>query len=57
MSRLVENTTLSVPCCQKWSDVFCEFLDGLEFGDHLGLVTYATYSKIQPGLNDQFTEA
>jgi len=32
--------------------LFCEFLDGLEFGDHIGLVTYATTSRIQTGLND-----
>lgn len=32
--------------------LFCEFLDGLEFGDHLGLVTYATTSRIQTGLDE-----
>lgn len=32
--------------------LFCEFLDGLEFGDHIGLVTYATTAKIQTGLNE-----
>ncbi|QDT66119.1 Tad domain-containing protein [Calycomorphotria hydatis] len=25
--------------------LFCDFLDGLEFGDHLGLVSYATTSR------------
>lgn len=38
------------------TSLFCEFLEGLEFGDYLGLVTYATYSKIQTELNDEHTE-
>lgn len=38
------------------TSLFCDFLDGLEFGDYLGLVTYATYSKIQTGLNDEYTD-
>jgi len=32
--------------------LFCEFLDGLEFGDHLGLVVYATTSRTMTGLNE-----
>jgi len=37
------------------ASLFFEFLDGLGFGDHVGLVTYATYSKIQTGLHDEYT--
>ena len=32
--------------------LFCDFLNGLEFGDHIGLVTYASTSRIETGLNE-----
>lgn len=37
---------------KKGMTLFCEFLDGLEFGDHLGLVVYGTTSKIMTGLDE-----
>ena len=37
--------------------LFTQFLDGLDFGDHVGLVTYASYSKVQTGLNEPNIEA
>ncbi|WP_197440151.1 TadG family pilus assembly protein [Polystyrenella longa] len=30
--------------------LLCEFLDGLDFGDHLGLVTYDTYHRVESQL-------
>ena len=32
--------------------LFTEFLNGLSFGDYLGLVTYGTDSQVETGLND-----
>ena len=66
---LLDNKSLYANCPDLWktphypfhaakngASLFCEFLQGLDFGDHLGLVTYATYSKVQTGLNDEYTE-
>ncbi len=33
--------------------LFCEFLDGLDFGDHLGLVTYDSASRVETGLSGE----
>lgn len=37
--------------------LFTEFLDDLSYGDHLGLVTYATTSRIEEGLWDDGADA
>jgi Flp pilus assembly protein TadG len=37
---------------KEGASLLCEFLDDLEFGDHLGLVTYDTNSRIETGLNE-----
>lgn len=37
---------------KEGAGLLCEFLDDLEFGDHLGLVTYDTNSRIETGLNE-----
>jgi hypothetical protein len=33
--------------------LFCEFLDGLEFGDHIGLVTYDESARVEDSLWEQ----
>ena len=37
---------------KEGASLLCGFLDELDFGDHLGLVTYDTTSRIETGLDD-----
>jgi hypothetical protein len=37
---------------KEGASLLCEFLGELEFGDHLGLVTYDTNSRMETGLDD-----
>lgn len=38
---------------KEGTTLFTQFLSDLNFGDHVGLVTYATYSKVQTGLDEE----
>ena len=37
---------------KEGASLLCDFLDELDYGDYLGLVTYDTTSRIETGLND-----
>ena len=37
--------------------LLCDFLDGLEFGDHMGMVSYDTHHRVESVLNDPEIEA
>ncbi|MCA9114670.1 MAG: hypothetical protein KDA79_06255 [Planctomycetaceae bacterium] len=41
---------------KEGTTLFTQFLAGLEFGDHLGLVSYDTYSRVEDQLNGAYVD-